>query len=475
MTKHSSNSRMAPSRGLYLNTGNGPTLVPFDIKHKDYMALVDPDTAFWSLVEKDALADTLVDEDFINAYKEKSTQFADEMHKLRFGLALNAVYVNPTGRCNLNCSYCYIPEEIRKNGPDMTTEQLREALTKLRKYFDDVMPEGRLPQIIFHGAEPLLAKEQIFTAIEEFDGKFRFGVQTNGTLLDDEAAAFLKKWGTGVGLSLDAPEQLIADKTRKTWSGESVYEAVRAAMNRMKGYDGYNVICTVTQENMHLLTEMVDFFHGEEIPATMLNMVRCTLPAAREIKPDDHVVAQHFIKALDRTHELYKKTGRKIVVANFANILVSIMAPMARRLMCDISPCGGGRVFFALGPDGGMFPCSEFIGLPEFQGGNLFTDDINEVLQSPQFKKVTERQVEHINPCSSCVIKHFCGSPCPAEAHEMMGGMECTGAFCEFYEEQVRYAFRLIADGIAEDFLWEEWDKDTETVFDYQNLELAKS
>jgi len=36
--------------------------------------------------------------------------------------------------------------------------------------------------------------------------------------------------------------------------------------------------------------------------------------------------------------------------------------------------------------------------------------------------------------------------------------MQHTGAFCEFYEEQVRYAFRLIADGRAGDFLWDDWD-----------------
>ena len=59
---------------------------------------------------------------------------------------------------------------------------------------------------------------------------------------------------------------------------------------------------------------------------------------------------------------------------------------------------------------------------------------------------VTGRKVEDIEPCRRCAIRHFCGSPCPAEAHEMNGGMDQTGAFCEFYEEQVRYAFRLIAD-----------------------------
>lgn len=56
-------------------------------------------------------------------------------------------------------------------------------------------------------------------------------------------------------------------------------------------------------------------------------------------------------------------------------------------------------------------------------------------------------------------IRHFCGPPCPAEAHEMNGGMERKGAFCHFHEEQVRYTFRLIADGRHEDFLWDGWDE----------------
>lgn len=458
----------ALSQGLYINSGNGPTLIPIDIKSPDYVAVIDPDSAFWSLVKKDALADTLADPKFIDAYKLKAAQFLDEINKLRFGLSMTAVYVNPTARCNLNCSYCYIPEEMRSKGPDMPKEDLFKALNNLRNYFKDIMPKGRKAQIIFHGAEPLLCKDTIFPAIEEFQNDFRFGIQTNGLLLDDEAAQFLMKTGTGIGLSLDAPVKEIADRTRKTWSGESVFDKTISAMQRLKGYPAYNVICTVTNENMSYLTDMVDFFHSHEVPTVLMNVIRCTLPPSRALKPVDHEVAKHFIAALEHTHKLYKDTGRKLVVANFANILVSIVAPMARRLMCDISPCGGGRVFFALAPDGGMFPCSEFIGLPEFCGGNLLTDNIRDVLKTESFLKVTERKVEDIKPCNKCVIRHFCGSPCPAEAHEMNNGMHNTGAFCEFYEEQVRYAFRLIADGIYEDFLWDNWDKDTEITFDYQ-------
>jgi len=238
------------------------------------------------------------------------------------------------------------------------------------------------------------------------------------------------------------------------------------AMERLKGYPLYNVICTVTRENMRALPQLVDFFHQHEVPVTMLNILRCTMPGSRDLKPDEAVAARYFTAALDRSYELYQKTGRKLVVANFANILLSIVAPTARRLMCDISPCGGGRCFFALGPDGGLFPCSEFIGLPDYNGGNLFTDNLDEVLVSPAFKRVTGRKVEDIASCRSCAIRHFCGSPCPAEAQEMNGGMGQKGAFCTFYEEQVRYAFRLLADRKADAFLFDGWDKDAQTVFD---------
>ena len=197
----------------------------------------------------------------------------------------------------------------------------------------------------------------------------------------------------------------------------------------------------------------------------MLNVVRCTLPPARKIKPSDPAAARYFLQALERSLELFRDSGRKLVVANFANVLLSIVAPTARRLMCDISPCGGGRCFFALAPGGDVFPCSEFIGLPEFKGGNIFSDPLEQILASPAFRRVTGRCVEHIEPCKRCSIRHFCGSPCPAEAHEAQGGMDKPGSFCEFYEEQVRYAFRLIADGCHDAFLWDGWDKGLKETF----------
>jgi uncharacterized protein len=269
-----------------------------------------------------------------------------------------------------------------------------------------------------------------------------------------------------IGLSLDCAVDEIVTRTRKTWDGHSIYAKVVASMEKLRGYSNYSVICTVTRENMDQLVPTVEFFHERGVTTCMLNPVRCTRQGARDIKPADEDISRHYLAALDRTEELYRKTGRRLVVANFANILIAILAPQARRLMCDISPCGGGRSFFALSANGDVFPCSEFIGVPAFNGGNLFRDEIADILKTAPFKLVTGRKVEDIDPCCRCAVRHFCGSPCPAEAHEMNGGMNRTGAFCELYEDQVRYAMRLIADNRQDAFLWEDWDRDTTTTFE---------
>jgi len=455
----------APSRGRYANTGNGPSLQPIDIGHDTYVGLVDPDTAFWSLVRKDKLGDVIAGSDLLSQYRKKSAAFAQEMEMLRFKLKPSAVYFNPTERCNLNCDYCYIPEEMRKNGEHMSEGDLLEALAILKSYFRKTLPKESLPQIVFHGSEPMLNREVVFSAIERYQNDFRFGLQTNGTLLDDAAIDFLTSRGVGIGLSVDGHTAEIANKTRHNWTGEGSFSKVLAAMERLRGYSSYNVICTVTNQNMQSLCQIVDFFHSCEVPVCMLNPVRCTQSGAQNIKPSDNQLAKYYLAALDRTYELFQKTGRRLVVANFANVLIGIVAPTARRLMCDISPCGAGRCFFALSAKGDIFPCSEFIGLPNFKGGNIFTNDLAKTLTSEPFSKVTGRKVENIEPCRHCAVRHFCGAPCPAEANEIHGSLDSVGAFCELYEEQVRYALRQIADGKENAFLWDGWDLGTVTTF----------
>ncbi|MDA8279826.1 MAG: peptide-modifying radical SAM enzyme CbpB [Actinomycetota bacterium] len=451
---------------LFANTGGGPALVPIDIGHDKYMALVEPDTAFWSLVRKDRIAEVLADPVFVEQVHERGAGFAAEMDALRFGLVPSAVYFNPTERCNLNCTYCYLPETMRRHGVRMTEDRLFEALETLLAFFRRHLPDGVRPQVIFHGSEPMLNRRAVFAAIDRFAEEIVFGVQTNGTLLDPDAIEFLTSREISLGLSLDGPLAEITDRTRRTHAGRGVHDQVVGVLEMLRGYHNHAVICTTTTDNLAHLSEVVELFHALEVPTCMLNPVRCTLPGGQMLRPSDDDLTSAYLGALDRSYALYRQTGRKLVVANFANVVLAVIAPTARRLMCDISPCGAGRCFFAVDAHGDLFPCSEFIGLSGFRGGNLFTGGLESCSDTDAFRSVTGRMVETIDPCRGCSIRHFCGAPCPAEAHELHGDLARRGAYCQFYEAQLRYALRLVADGREDAYLSDGWDTATTTVLD---------
>ena len=444
----------------YFNTGENPRFQPLDIGHRDYCVLIEPETAFWTLIPKKELWKTLSSKKFQKRISAKIADYRNEIDDLRFNLKPSAVYFNPTDKCNLNCKYCYIPENIRKNGSNMSFKQICEALKLIKDFFVTTLPKKRKAQIVFHGAEPMANKDVVFKAIDTFRNDFVFGIQSNGTLIDDSDADFIKKNKIMIGLSIDSSKSQTANKTRQKWNGEGTFNEIEQTLTRFSGYDAISLICTITTANLKNLPDTIEYFHNHGITNCLVNALRCTQKKARELKPTDNIMAKYFIRALNKTHKLYSETGRKIIVANFANILFAILAPKGRKLMCDISPCGAGRCFFAVNAAGDVFPCSEFIGLKKFKGGNIFSDRIQKILSSKPFREVTGRKTENILYCSDCAIKHFCGAPCPAEAYTMNGKLNQRGAFCRFYEEQVRFAFRLIADGIHEDFLPFAWSKD---------------
>lgn len=448
----------------YANSGWGPSFSVLDIGLADRVAVLEPETAFWAIVDGSALPEALSGR-VLEAFVDRQESFRQEMDRLRFGLKPSAVYFNPTERCNFNCTYCYLPEEMRRSGKTMSAQEVAAALERLAAYFDRTLEPGVKPQLIFHGSEPMLAREAVFAAIDRFRDRFLFGIQTNATLLDEEAVDFLTSHGVGIGISLDAHEAPVADAVRKNWQGHGAFTQVVRVMERLASYPAFNVITTVTRENVPLLPELVDFYHDAGVRVVMFNPVRCTRSGGMALKPEDSVLAEAFCAALDRTYALFEATGRPLVVANFANVLAGILGPTGRRLMCDISPCGGGRCFMAVSAQGDLFPCSEFIGFPEYRGGNLFRDDLDGVLKSAPFRAVTTRVVENIDPCRRCAVRHFCGAPCPAEVQAVNGGLESPSPYCRFYEEQIRYAFRVIAQGREMAYLWDGWDEETEETY----------
>lgn len=412
-------------------------LTYFDINTRQKVA-IDPDNVFWGIMDN-----SFIPQDILSLYAKVKDRLKLEFNDFRFGTELSAIYIDPTDRCNANCSYCYVPAKMRLEGRSMTEEELNFILNKIAAYFKG---KKKKTVIIFHASEPLLVKDIIFAAIKEFKDRFYFGLQTNAILLEKEDVEFLKKERVGVGISLDSNSASLNNRLRPSReSGGNFRQAVRA-IEWFNGYEGLNVITTITRLNVSGLPGIVKFLHSKKVPCVLLNPVRLTQKSSRNLKPDKRLLTRYFIKAVDTAIELSKESERRIVIGNFANTILGIVAPAARRLMCDISPCGGGRCFFTITASGDMIPCGEFIGLKGFSGGNIFETGIEQAMQSRPFKKIRARIVEKIDECKTCVLKNICGAPCPAELYSL-GNMHRASIFCEFYKEIIKYAFRIIAEG----------------------------
>ena len=407
----------------------------------DWKLTLDPENIFWSLLPR-SNGDFMLPDDLISLYKKEREHLDTEMHNFRFKEPLNCVYIDPTDRCNANCPYCYIPSKIRKHGTQMTWEQLDTALSKIADHFKGTKKK---PVIVFHAAEPLLVKDILFEAIRKYHVKMLFGIQTNALLLEKKDVDFMKRCRVGVGISLDAATAAVNNRSRVSVSGGGNFKKAVQALDWFKDYEGLNVIAMVSKYNVNRLSELVKFLHKKKVPCVLLNPVRLTQKRSWGLKPDDMVYAKSLMKAVETAMELTQKTGRQIVIGNFANMILAIISPTARRMMCDISPCGGGRTFLTVTADGDMVPCGEFISMKEFSGGNIFKTSIAAAMNSKPFKEIRSRVVEKIDECDTCDFRHICGSPCPAEMHAR-GNMYNKAAFCDFYKETIRHAFKMIAE-----------------------------
>jgi len=317
----------------------------------------------------------------------------------------------------------------------MSYEQLETLATKATEFFSQ---RGIKGSIVFHGTEPFLMKEPLFRLIESHYKEINFGLQTNGLLVTDDDISFIKEKKLNLGISLDSPNRQINDRLR----GEGHYDKVVHLLQQFDGYRGLNVVTTITKHNVDQLSDMVRFLGDHKVSLCLMNPVRGTQQEALAFRPEVDTLGREFIKAVDTAIQMTKE-GQRIVIADFANMLLGFIAPTSRILQCDISPCGGGRRFLSIAADGTAYPCGEFIG-SSFDGGNIFSSNFTEILNSENFIRIRQRTVEAIPDCKECIFRNVCGCPCPAELISETGSLYARSYYCEFYKRMAEHCLRII-------------------------------
>ena len=183
------------------------------------------------------------------------------------------VVIQPTAFCNIDCSYCYLPNRNDKHVMAQAT------VTRL---FGELFASGwASPQltVIWHAGEPLVVPpdfyREAFAAIERLrppSVTLVHSFQTNGTLITPEWCALFRDWKVGVGVSIDGPREL-NDANRKTRSGASTFDRTLHGIRTLRA-EGvpFHVISVLSSRSLDMPDELLDFYLSEGIDHVCFNV-----------------------------------------------------------------------------------------------------------------------------------------------------------------------------------------------------------
>jgi uncharacterized protein len=331
------------------------------------------------------------------------------------------VMLIPTLNCPARCSYCWSSEH---GSPVMSVDTVKEVVAWLRNFGEERVT------FTFHGGEPLLAGPDFYReALPLLSGELShmkpdFAMQTNLWLMTPELAEILAEYHIPLGSSIDGPEQL-----------NDLQRGIGYFRRTMKGYEiaragGVKVsfICTFTSTSVRQKAEIVRFFSDQGF----VMKLHPALPSLRNANPEPWVLSPEdygelLVFLLD--HALEHPGDPEIM-----NINDLVKCVFTRRgTVCTFADCVGST--FAIGPDGCIYPCYRFVGMPEWVMGSVDDHPDRKTLMGSEagmrisgFKEIVDQA------CKDCRHLRYCRGGCPYNALVPADGrFEGIDPYCPAY------------------------------------------
>ena len=281
-----------------------------------------------------------------------------------------AILMDPTTACNLRCVGCWAAD-------------YGKSLSMSYEELSDIVRQGKelgIYMYLFSGGEPLTRKKDIIRLCEEHND-CQFLAFTNGTLIDsDFAREMLRVKNFIPAISVEGFEA--ATDARR---GEGTYQAVMAAMSRLKAYKlPFGVSCCYTSQNIDSLSseEFIDHIIGCGAKfAWFFHYMPVGVDAVPELlpSPEQREHMYHTLRGYRKTKEFF--------LIDFQNDGEFVGGCIA-----------GGRSYLHISAGGDMEPCA-FI---HYSDSNIREKTLLEALQSPLFMAYHDNQpfnCNHLRPC----------------------------------------------------------------------------
>lgn len=339
--------------------------------------------------------------------------------------------------CNLRCRYCFYLEKEKLFG----AERHRMSPPVLERMISSFMRLD-MPCHAFgwQGGEPTLMGLDFFRrAIElmkkhgQLGKRVSNGLQTNGTMLDDEWCKFLHQYNFLVGISIDGPPE-IHDFNRLTIGGTGSHELVMrgvAALNR--NHVEYNVLTLV---NSHSVSKPLEIYRylRDDLKIMFHQYIECVefdengslMPFA--VSPE--AWGEFLCKIFD---EWYAHDSRRVSVRLFDSILAKMVDGVANVCSLGDNCCQ----YFVVEHDGGIYPCDFFV-QPEWKLGNVSEVNWESLQNLPLYLEFGKRKRQIAGQCSLCRFFPLCAGCCQKNRPGRGAVPDETTALCAgwkiFYE-----------------------------------------
>lgn len=404
---------------------------------------------------KDKYGDLYSDEDINDAYsditelKDNGLLFTEDVYKdviidfKKRKTVVKALCLHIAHDCNLACKYCFA-DEGEYHGQKRELMSLEVGKKALDFLIENSGNRINL-EVDFFGGEPLMNFDVVKEIVaygrmrEKEAGKnFRFTLTTNGVLLNDDVIDFCNKEISNVVLSLDG-RQCIHDGMRPTRNGKGSYDIVVPKFQKFveqRGDKSYYVRGTFTRNNLDFAEDfklMADLGFKEISIEPVVSPDTCDY-AIRE-EDLETIYAEYDKLACDIIER--HKAGKPITFFHYMLDLNGGPCVYKR-----LSGCGSGTEYLAVTPQGALYPCHQFVGIDEFELGNVYegikkTDIVEEFKLCNVYAK---------DKCKDCFARFYCSGGCAANSYQFHGSiLDAYDIGCKLQQKRVECAIMIKA------------------------------
>lgn len=345
--------------------------------------------------------------------------------------------------CNLRCKYCFASTGDFGVGRTMMSPEVG------KRAIDFLIKESagrRNLEIDFFGGEPLMNFNTVKEVIEyargkekEHNKKFKFTLTTNALLLNEDNKKYINENIQNIVLSIDGRQET-NDRMRYRVDGSGCYKDILPQIKDLaesRNQDNYYVRGTFTRENLDFAADVLHLA-DQGFKQVSVEPVVAGKDSGYDIRQEDLPVLFEEYEKLALEYDKRRKSGEWF---NFFHFMIDLsQGPcVAKRL----GGCGAGHEYLAVTPEGDVYPCHQFVGMEEFNMGNVSDPDLKRNIQD-QFKNCNVYTKED---CKSCWAKFYCSGGCSANAQQFNNDIHAPYTIgCELERKRVECALWLKAN-----------------------------